>query len=93
MKGEFKREKEELDLCLVCGLRYKNFFPWGEDGECPSYGFCDCCGVEFGYGDFYPESREELRKKWIEDGAKWDDLEKKPKNWDMKKQLSNLKNV
>ncbi len=25
--------------------------PWGPSGEAPTYEYCNCCGVEFGYGD------------------------------------------
>jgi hypothetical protein len=34
------------------------------------YNICECCGTEFGNDDEI-HSHEELRSKWIADGAKW----------------------
>lgn len=31
---------------------------------------CPCCGTEFGYDD-YAASHEELRRRWVECGARW----------------------
>lgn len=75
--------------CRVCGLFIEDK-PWGEDGNCPTYEYCPCCGVEFGYQDYTVESTKEFRKKWIENGAKWDSLEEKPENWDLEKQLMDI---
>ncbi len=41
--------------CRVCGL-YIDDLPWGEDGNCPTYEICSCCGVEFGNEDYTVES-------------------------------------
>lgn len=45
----------EDHFCRICGL-YSEDKPWGEDGNCPTYEFCLCCGVEFGYEDYTVES-------------------------------------
>lgn len=31
--------------CRVCGL-YIEDFPWGDDGNCPTYEICPCCGAK-----------------------------------------------
>ena len=41
---------DEKYYCRICGYRCV-VPPWGEDGETPNFEYCDCCGVEFGYGD------------------------------------------
>ena len=38
--------------CRVCGLLSSDP-PWGYDGVSPTFDFCPCCGVEFGYEDAY----------------------------------------
>ena len=50
-------------ICPVCG--YDLGFPaW--DGESPSDEICNCCGIQFGYGDIGPGGLEG-RKKIYED--------------------------
>lgn len=76
----------KLTICRVCGYDYKSyylkqgknidtkkndFFPWGENGDSPSYDYCDCCGIEFGNQDDDLESVRKERTKWIENGMKW----------------------
>lgn len=63
---------EQLNMCRVCGYNYKNYFPWGENGNSPTYDFCDCCGVEFGYGDYTIIAIKNWRQKWIRNGMIWD---------------------
>jgi hypothetical protein len=82
--------KNKLKICRVCGLYSEEYFPWGEDGESPTYDFCFCCGVEFGYGDATLEGVKSWRKKWIESGAKWHDPEYKTENWSLEEQLKNI---
>lgn len=82
-------DKIENFACRVCGL-IQCEEPWGESGENPSFEICDCCGVEFGYEDYTKESVKAYRKKWLETGANWWELKKKPKNWDIEKQLQNI---
>ena len=75
--------------CRVCGL-YSEELPWGEDGKTPSYDFCYCCGVEFGYEDYIVETVKCYRNEWIENGAKWSEEEFKPENWDLEEQMKNI---
>jgi len=72
--------------CRVCGL-HQLTHPWGEDGKCPTYEICDCCGVEFGYEDITLIGIEIARSKWLANGAKWFSPEARPLGWDYKKQL------
>jgi hypothetical protein len=75
--------------CRVCGL-LQSEPPWGCDGKSPTYDFCPCCGVEFGYGDASPVGIQRWRKNWIEKGAKWDVPENTPAKWDWREQLSHV---
>lgn len=56
-------------LCPVCGDKSKNkdFRPYDKLGY-PSYGICQCCGIEFGF-DCEPDSTEldwrNYRAKWL----------------------------
>ena len=59
-----------INNCRVCGLHHDDF-PWGEDGNSPSFAICKCCGVEFGYEDITIESASKYRTKWLEGGAVW----------------------
>ena len=79
----------DQDYCRVCGLLQPEP-PWGEDGRLPSFNICDCCGVEFGYGDATSASIDTFRQKWIAGGARWQTPSKKPSNWDLSAQLSNI---
>jgi hypothetical protein len=80
----------EKNICRVCGLKYENFYPWGENGNIPSHDICECCGSEFGYEDNTVESTKVNRQKWIEKGANWFQPEKKPKDWSLEEQLKNI---
>jgi hypothetical protein len=73
----------------VCGL-YTDNQPWGEDGNCPTYEICSCCGVEFGNEDYTIESVKNYRGEWINKGSVWFDPEEKPKDWNLEKQLKNV---
>lgn len=79
----------EENFCRICGL-YSEDKPWGEDGHCPTYDICPCCGCEFGYEDCTFESAINYRKQWIENGVKWFDLKYKPEDWDLEKQMQNI---
>lgn len=72
--------------CRVCGLHIFDP-PWGEDGKCPTYGICDCCGVEFGYDDVTPEAVKRARSKWLAKGAQWFNTNAQPSDWDQEAQL------
>lgn len=75
--------------CRVCGL-YIEELPWGEDGSCPTYEICPCCGVEFGNEDYTLESIRRYREKWINGDCKWFLPKEKPLAWDFKKQFQNV---
>jgi hypothetical protein len=62
-------------------------FPWGKDGDAPTYFICYCCGVEFGYEDSSVNSTKRYRDKWLAGGAQWFDPKSKPANWSLEEQL------
>src|SRR5262245_36356943 len=77
--------------CRVCGLLYsggENELPWGADAMSPTYGFCDCCGVVFGYGDATPEGARRWRRQWLEDGSQWHEPNVVPDRWRVEEQLA-----
>lgn len=46
------------------------------------WSICPCCGVEFEYDDCNA-SHEELRERWLANGAEWwSDADKPPADWD-----------
>lgn len=75
--------------CRVCG-NIQLEPPWGEDGLCPNYEICDCCGVEFGYGDCTLKAIQASRKNWLECGAGWKYPSNKPTNWSLEEQMKNI---
>ena len=75
--------------CRICGL-YIEDVPWGKDGNCPTYDFCPCCGVEFGHEDYTNESIKRYREKWIGEGANWVNPKEKPDGWDKEEQFKNI---
>lgn len=75
--------------CRVCGL-IQDETPWGEDGNSPSFEFCSCCGVEFGYQDCTLDAAKHFRYFWIKEGARWIEVDAKPSNWSLEEQLKNI---
>jgi len=75
--------------CRICGY-YSDNFPWGEDGESPSFQLCPCCGVQFGKEDCTLASIKEYRAEWISKGGKWYDKNEKPEGWDMESQMKKI---
>lgn len=75
--------------CRVCG-KIQGDPPWGEDGQCPTYDICDCCGVEFGYEDCTIKAIHAFREKWLETGANWKCVQKKPLSWCLENQMNNI---
>ncbi len=73
--------------CRVCGLAQLDP-PWGADGRSPLFEFCDCCGVEFGYGDATPAAVVSTRAKWLAGGAVWSEPAARPSNWNLDAQLA-----
>ena len=78
------------NFCPVCGYPLGNYNPWGDDGKTPTFDICPCCGVEWGNEDYTTESRTEYRNKWLADGAKWFETQKKPVNWNLEEQLKDI---
>jgi hypothetical protein len=77
----------EKHICPVCGFDGLKESPYGKGGE-PSYEVCPCCGFEFGFNR--DENYRLFRQKWIENGANWFIADKKPKRWDLRRQLENI---
>lgn len=75
--------------CRVCG-KIQDESPWGEDGKCATYDICDCCGVEFGYGDCTLKAIRASRERWLANEARWKYPEKKPLNWSFEEQMKNI---
>ncbi|MDP1608651.1 MAG: hypothetical protein Q8L98_05000 [Chlamydiales bacterium] len=75
--------------CRVCGY-IQDEPPWGEDGQCPNYIICACCGVEFGYGDCSLEAIKSSRKRWFSKGANWKYPKEKPENWSLEEHLKDI---
>jgi hypothetical protein len=76
-------------FCRICGYEHPEP-PWGADGQCPTYAFCDCCGVEAGYEDCTYASTSSFRQAWLADGAAWLFPKCKPAHWDLQRQLKNI---
>lgn len=87
-----KEKKKPLGrhLCRVCGHESAGF-PWGADGENPSFGICACCGVEFGNDDSTPMGVRRARERWMKSGYAWFAPEMKPPHWSPDTQMSRLK--
>lgn len=75
--------------CRVCRL-YIDDLPWVEDGNCPTYEICPCCGVEFGNEDYTIEATKRYREKWINEGANWFESKEKPGKWNKEEQFKNI---
>jgi len=79
---------EDKFKCRVCGLRQFPDLPWGEDGRQPSYNICDCCGVEFGYGDDGLQNCLRLRRRWVEvENCRWFSPKLCPRDWNLPAQI------
>jgi len=77
-------------VCSVCGFDGLKEPPYSEEKE-PSYEICPCCGFEFGFdGANIQIVLTDFRQRWIKNGAHWFIPRLEPKNWDIKRQLSNL---
>jgi len=82
-------QNSDLATCRVCGL-IQTDLPWGKTGRDPSHDICDCCGVEFGYGDFTIKAIQRSRNIWIQSGTKWRRPKAKPEGWVLEEQLRNI---
>ncbi len=69
--------------CPVCGYDELQHAP-------TDYSICPCCSTEFGSSDF-GWSHGELRREWIQEGAKWsEDFLPEPPFWSPIEQLRNV---
>ena len=75
--------------CRIWGFLNETL-PWGDNGNCPTYEICPCCGVEFGNEDYTLDSVIKYRNKWKNDGYAWFDISEKPKQWLIEEQLKNI---
>lgn len=79
-------DKVQLYNCRVCGFML-DCLPWGRFGTTPTEDICPCCGVQFGVMDETPLLARQARQEWLNDGAHWFDLSKKPEHWNLEEQL------
>ncbi len=75
--------------CRVCGYRLSEK-PWGEDQKSPTFEYCDCCGIQFGYHDCLLEAIRKHRLNWIENGALWSEPSEKSEGWNLEDQLKQI---
>jgi len=81
----------DIRACRVCGfIDADGELPWGKDGGSPTFDYCACCGVEFGYQDSDYESMKAYRRRWLHGGAKWDDEIAMPADWNVAEQLATV---
>lgn len=78
------------NICLVCGMKFDNYYPWGIEGDTPSFDICCCCGVEFSHEDSSLAGIKDYRNEWLKNIAKWFEIKMQPINWDLTKQLSQI---
>jgi len=76
-------------FCRICGLKQSDP-PWGYDGKTPTFEFCPCCGVEFGYQDCQLSAIIKYRKSWLQSGANWSEPNERANNWSLEDQLKNI---
>lgn len=75
--------------CRVCGRTYPTP-PWGSDGRSPTFEICECCGVEWGYGDATPVAVARFRAAWEAAGRPWFCPSARPTDWDAAAQYANI---
>jgi len=75
--------------CRVCGWILPEA-PWGVDGRSPLFGFCPCCGVEFGYQDASPMGARKFRQQWVDRGSPWEEPNERPACWSLERQMAGI---
>ncbi|WP_227940235.1 hypothetical protein [Alkalihalobacillus deserti] len=76
--------------CNVCGFKGLDRPQYFED-KYPSFDICSCCGFQSGFDDDdQGYTFDSYRNKWINEGAEWFDKNRRPKNWDLRKQLKQI---
>lgn len=79
------------NICPVCGFDGLEEPPYNAQGYA-SHEICPCCGFEFGYDDLSEGvSHAEFRERWLAAGAQWFSPDRQPPDWDVSRQLQNLK--
>jgi hypothetical protein len=77
----------ERNTCPVCGYPELEVPAYDSYG-CSSQDICPCCGIQFGYDDART-SHEELRRRWLSQGAPWFSAATlPPPNWSATRQLA-----
>ncbi|MFC1752717.1 hypothetical protein ACFL96_04900 [Thermoproteota archaeon] len=85
--------REPKHICRSCGFDGLKEEPYIGQKD-PSFEICPCCGFEFGVDDILGEGHyASFRNQWIENGADWFMPERRPKKWNLDKQLSNLSQI
>ncbi len=73
--------------CPLCGFRDASLPPFN-DGKGRWYQeICPSCGTQFGLDD-YDHSHFDLRRRWVEGGAKWWSSRPEPEGFDGLRQLA-----
>ena len=80
--------KSTFYICPVCGFNGLKEPSYDKDGT-PSYEICASCGFEFGFEGEGDAAR--FRENWIKNGALWFTPGLKPVDWELQKQLENIK--
>jgi hypothetical protein len=75
--------------CAVCGYRAAEP-PWGLDGTTPSFDYCPCCGVEWGYQDSSAVGIAKYRGEWLRHGAVWRDTKRSKDGLSTTERLSSI---
>ena len=77
-------------ICPVCGYDELDQKPYDEKKR-GNFQICPCCGFQYGVDDDDKRiSFDNYREKWIREGNSWFDKEKRPKDWNLDKQLKNI---
>lgn len=80
-----ERDYGDQNFCLACGYDFGSVLDENNQDICP------CCGCQIGYNYLYDgRGAKRCRGEWLNEGAKWFDPEKKPKNWNVNVQLKNI---
>lgn len=86
------KRSDAVWICLVCGLDLRDVNddpPWGLSGTDPSFTYCPCCGVEFGYQDSSLAGVRRQRDRWLL-APEWDKPNERPSDWSLEDQLAQL---
>lgn len=81
-----------LNICRVCGYDGLEQ-PQYSEKNIPNYNsICSCCGFQAGFDDLdLGFTFTEYRRRWLQLGCQWFEPSKKPDDWDVQKQLLNLR--